>query len=101
MPELGETLEVVEDLEEGLEAEVDLEAEDIPEIQEVIKGIGRDLMAAVLIGRDLMGMAVHLGIDQDHLEVIEVHLETDQGLMEVQPGMEGLSFLEGVIDNNY
>ena len=81
----------------GMEAEVDLETEDL---QEVIKGIDQDLMAEgvlvvqvrmveeVLTGRDHMDMAVHLDTGQDHIAE------------EVLPGMEGLDQVEGVTRNH-
>ena len=104
MPELGETLEVVEDLEEGLEAEVNLETEDIPEIQEVIKAIGRDHMAAVLIGQDHMEEeAVHPETGRDRMEE-GIHPEMGQGLMGkeevVRQDLEDPSSQEDVTNRN-
>lgn len=84
--EAEEVLEVAEDLEEDLETE---------DLQEVIKGIGQDLMAeGVLTGQGLMDMAVHPDTGQDH----PADLRTDQDLIaeEVLQDMEDQGRLEGV-----
>jgi hypothetical protein len=75
--EAEEVLELAEDLEEGLEAET---------IQEVIRGIGRDMAEEFLIG---LGHMVLTGQGRDFTED-QGHLNTGQEHMDIVVHMEGL-----------